>query len=235
MPDLEEPLTYWKSAFDRQKARDDKILIPERGIEPDFDDSLGRMEEIKDQLNELLSKKKGELKCRTLKFTDVGKEIYQMETPKSVKVPSSWRQMSATKDVKRWYFPQLTDLVRELQEAEELHSQLVREIASRLFKKFDVDYNTWLLAIKIVAQLDCLVSLAKSSNSLGEPCCRPQFLDEERSFVDFEELRHPCMLNTVDDFIPNDIKLGGTQAKINLLTGANAAGKSTVLRMVSFS
>jgi DNA mismatch repair protein MSH6 len=111
----------------------------------------------------------------------------------------------------------------------------VREIASRLFKKFDVDYNTWLLAIKIVAQLDCLVSLAKSSNSLGEPCCRPQFLDEERSFVDFEELRHPCMLNTVDDFIPNDIKLGGTQAKINLLTGANAAGKSTVLRMVSFS
>lgn len=234
MPDLEEPLTYWKTAFDRRRAREDKILIPERGIEPDFDDSLDRMEEIKGQLNELLSEKKGELKCRTLKFTDVGKEIYQMETPKSVKVPSSWRQMSATKDVKRWYFPHLTQLVRELQEAEELHSQLVREIASRLFKKFDVDYNTWLLAIKIIAQLDCLVSLAKASNSLGQPSCRPQFLDEERSFVDFEELRHPCMINTVDDFIPNDVKLGGDQAKINLLTGANAAGKSTVLRMVSF-
>ncbi|TWU77451.1 DNA mismatch repair protein msh6 [Metarhizium rileyi] len=231
MPDLEEPLTYWRTAFDRRKAREDKILIPARGIEPDFDDSLDRMEQIKDQLNELLAEKKGELKCRTLKFTDVGKEIYQMETPKSAKVPSSWRQMSATKDVKRWYFPQLTQLVRELQEAEELHSQLVREIASRLFRKFDVDYNTWLLAIKIVAQLDCLVSLAKASNSLGQPSCRPQFLDEERSFVDFEELRHPCMLNTVDDFIPNNIKLGGEQAKINLLTGANAAGKSTVLRM----
>ncbi|KID77648.1 DNA mismatch repair protein msh6 [Metarhizium brunneum] len=231
MPDLEEPLTYWKTAFDRRKAREDKILIPSRGIEPDFDDSLNRMEEIKDQLNDLLSEKKGELKCRTIKFTDVGKEIYQMETPKSVKVPSSWRQMSATKDVKRWYFPQLTQLVRELQEAEELHSQLVREIASRLFQKFDVDYNTWLLAIKIVAQLDCLVSLAKASNSLAQPSCRPQFVDEERSFVDFEELRHPCMINTVDDFIPNDVKLGGDQAKINLLTGANAAGKSTVLRM----
>lgn len=233
MPDLEEPLTYWKTAFDRRKAREDKTLIPTRGIEPDFDDSLDRMEEIKGQLNDLLSEKKGELKCRTLKFTDVGKEIYQIETPKSVKVPSSWRQMSATKDVKRWYFPQLTQLVRELQEAEELHSQLVREIASRLFKKFDVDYNTWLLAIKIIAQLDCLVSLAKASSSLGEPSCRPEFLDEERSFVDFQELRHPCMINTIGDFIPNDVKLGGDQAKINLLTGANAAGKSTVLRMVS--
>lgn len=231
MPDLEEPLSYWKSAFDRRKAREEKLLIPEKGIEPEFDDSLNRLDGIKGQLGDLLNEKKAQLKCRGLKYTDVGKEIYQIETPKSVKVPSSWRQMSATKDVKRWYFPELTQLVRELQEAEELHSQLVREIASRLFKKFDVDYNTWLLAIKIIAQLDCLVSLAKASASMGQPACRPQFFDEERSFVDFDELRHPCMSNTVDDFIPNDIKLGGDLAKINLLTGANAAGKSTVLRM----
>ncbi|KAG6162947.1 hypothetical protein E4U27_003518 [Claviceps purpurea] len=237
MPDLTEPLSYWKSAFDRRRAREKKILIPERGIEPDFDDSLSRIDEIKGQLKELLSEKMAELKCRSLKFTDVGKEIYQMETPKSTKVPSNWRQMSATKDVKRWYFPELTQLVRELQEAEELHSQLVREIASRLFRKFDVDYATWLLAIKIIAQLDCLVSLAKASTMMGQPACRPQFFDdgdgqeERRSFVDFEELRHPCMTSTVDDFIPNDVRLGGDRAKINLLTGANAAGKSTVLRM----
>ncbi|KAG6066119.1 hypothetical protein E4U32_006492 [Claviceps aff. humidiphila group G2b] len=237
MPDLTEPLSYWKGAFDRRRAREKKILIPERGIEPDFDDSLSRIDEIKGQLKELLSEKMAELKCRSLKFTDVGKEIYQMETPKSTKVPSNWRQMSATKDVKRWYFPELTQLVRELQEAEELHSQLVREIASRLFRKFDADYATWLLAIKIIAQLDCLVSLAKASTMMGQPACRPQFFDdgdgqeERRSFVDFEELRHPCMTSTVDDFIPNDVRLGGDRAKINLLTGANAAGKSTVLRM----
>ncbi|POR38266.1 DNA mismatch repair protein msh6 [Tolypocladium paradoxum] len=231
MPDLEEPLSYWRTAFDRRKAREEKLLIPERGIDEDFDESLDRMDEIKGQLDELLSSKKSELKCRTLKYTDVGKEIYQMEAPKGVKVPTSWRQMSATQAVKRWYFPQLTQLIRELQEAEETHSQLVRGVASRFFKKFDVDYDAWLRAIKIVAQLDCLVSLAKASSSLGQPSCRPQFVDEERSLVDFEELRHPCMLNTVDDFIPNDIKLGGDQGKINLLTGANAAGKSTVLRM----
>ncbi|KAF7556476.1 hypothetical protein G7046_g6300 [Stylonectria norvegica] len=231
MPNLEEPLSYWSTAFDRRKAKEQKILIPERGIEEDFDESHDGIEEIKKQLTDLLAKKKAELKCKTLKFTDIGKEVYQMETPKNVKVPSGWRQMSATKDLKRWYFPELSDLVRELQEAEETHSQLVREVASRFFKKFDVDYETWLQAIKIIAQLDCLVSLAKASASIGQPSCRPQFVDEERSRVEFEELRHPCMINTVDDFIPNDIKLGGDQANINLLTGANAAGKSTVLRM----
>ncbi|KAF5260344.1 hypothetical protein FOXYS1_9006 [Fusarium oxysporum] len=231
MPNLDEPLSYWRSAFDRSKARDEKLLIPERGIEEDFDQSSDRIEEIKQQLDDLLAEKKKEFKCKLLKFTDVGKEIYQLEAPKSVKVPSTFRQMSATKDVKRWYFPELSQLVRELQEAEETHSQLVREVASRFFQKFDVDYETWLQAIKIISQLDCLVSLAKASASLGQPSCRPEFVDEERSTVDFQELRHPCMMNTVDDFIPNDIKLGGDQAKINLLTGANAAGKSTVLRM----
>ncbi|KAI8659214.1 DNA mismatch repair protein [Fusarium sp. Ph1] len=231
MPNLEEPLSFWRTAFDRRKARDDKLLIPERGIEEDFDESADRIEEIKQQLDELLAEKKKEFKCKLLNYRDVGKEIYQLEAPKSVKVPSNWRQMSATKDVKRYYFPQLSQLVRELQEAEETHSQLVRDVASRFFKKFDVDYETWLQAIKIISQLDCLVSLAKASASLGHPSCRPQLVDQERSTVDFQELRHPCMMNTVDDFIPNDIKLGGEQANINLLTGANAAGKSTILRM----
>ncbi|KAL7897129.1 muts domain V domain-containing protein [Trichoderma sp. SZMC 28014] len=231
MPSLEEPLAYWSTAFNRQRVKEEKLMIPESGIDEDFDASVARIQEIKDQLNDLLIEKKGELKCKTLKYTDVGKEIYQIEAPKAVKIPSSWRQMSATKDVKRWYFPQLTALVRELQEAEETHSQLIREIASRFCRKFDADYETWLKSIQIVAQLDCLVSLAKASASLGEPSCRPQFVEEERSVMEFEELRHPCMINTVDDFIPNDIKLGGDQAKINLLTGANAAGKSTVLRM----
>jgi DNA mismatch repair protein MSH6 len=233
MPDLKDPLGYWETAFDRKKARDDKILIPERGIEEDFDSSHDELERIKEELHSLLDRQKTALKCKTVKFTDVGKEVYQIEVPKSVKVPASWRQMSATAAVKRYYFRELEDLVRELQETQETHSQIVKEVASRFFKRFDIDYEVWLQAIRIIAQLDCLISLAKSSSALGVTACRPVFVDEERSVVEFKELRHPCMTNTVDDFIPNDIKLGGDEAKINLLTGANAAGKSTILRMVS--
>lgn len=233
MPDLTEPLTFWKNAFNRAKARSDRVFIPERGIEEDFDNSIDNMDRIKKELHQLLAKQMGVLKCKTLKFADVGKEIYQVEVPKDVKVPKDWRQMSATSSVKRYYFKQLDELVRELQEAEETHSQVVKDVALNFFRRFDIDNETWLQAIRVVAQLDCLISLAKSSTAIGQPSCRPTFLDGERSVVEFEELRHPCMLNSVDDFIPNDIKLGGDGAKINLLTGANAAGKSTVLRMVS--
>ena len=67
--------------------------------------------------------------------------------------------------------------------------------------------------------------------SLGQPSCRPEFVDSDRSVLDLRDLRHPCLLSNVDDFIPNDITLGGSTENITLLTGANAAGKSTVLRM----
>src|SRR3569833_3068508 len=33
MPDLKEPLAYWKGAFDWRQAREEKLLIPERGLE----------------------------------------------------------------------------------------------------------------------------------------------------------------------------------------------------------
>ncbi|KAL1907153.1 DNA mismatch repair protein msh6 [Sporothrix stenoceras] len=231
MPDLNEPLEYWKTAFDRKRAREEKVLIPERGIDEDFDTCCDTIERIKKDLHSLLDEQKSMLKCRQLKFADVGKEIYQVEVPKSIKVPKTWRQMSATNSVKRYYFVELDELVRELQEAEETRSQMVREVALRFCARFDADADTWLEATRIIAQLDCLISLAKASSTMGQPSCRPVFVDEERSLVEFEELRHPCMTNAVDDFIPNDVRLGGDAAKINLLTGANAAGKSTILRM----
>ena len=85
---------------------------------------------------------------------------------------------------------------------------------------------------RVVAELDCLVSLAKASADLDEPKCRPQFVESEQAFVDFEDLRHPSMCLR-SDFIPNDVQLGNTLPRTVLLTGPNMAGKSTLLRMTA--
>ncbi|KAF2192150.1 DNA mismatch repair protein Msh6 [Zopfia rhizophila CBS 207.26] len=231
MPDLAGALEKWKSAFDREKAKVDGILVPEPGVEEDFDNSQEDIDTCLAKLDQLLKKARRDLGSSAICFRDNGKEIYQLEVPSKVKVPGNWDQMSATAKVKRYYSPELRKLVRALQEVQETHGQIVREVAGRFCSRFDEDYATWLAAVKIIAQLDCLISLAKASASLGEPSCRPVFSDAKRTVIEFEELRHPCMLNTVDDFIPNDIKLGGDSANIDLLTGANAAGKSTILRM----
>lgn len=233
MPDLAGALKHWKDAFNRVKAKSEGILIPEPGVETDYDESEETVDDCLKKLEKLLKNTQRELGSSSICFRDNGKEIYQIEVPikLSSKVPKSWNQMSATKAVKRYYSPEGKKLVRALQEAQETHGQIVKEVAGRFYARFDEDYNTWLAAVKIIAQLDCLISLAKASSSLGSPSCRPTFVDDKRTVIEFEELRHPCMLSTVDDFIPNDIKLGGSKPNIDLLTGANAAGKSTILRM----
>ena len=232
MPDLKKPLGWWKNAFDRSKARDFRLLVPERGIEEEFDASQDRINEIKDELQELMKSKQSEFKSTKIVFRDIGKEVYQLEVPAKIKVPKDWKLLSSTKDVKRYYFSELQGLVRDLQEAQETHGQIVKQVAGRFFARFDEDYDIWSAAVKVIAQLDCLISLAAASAALGEPSCRPTFLKQERSVVEFEDLRHPCVLPNVTDFIPNDINLGGDASNITLLTGANAAGKSTILRMV---
>ncbi|EXJ81328.1 DNA mismatch repair protein MSH6 [Capronia epimyces CBS 606.96] len=235
MPDLQRHLKYWGDAFDRNKAKETGVLVPERGIEDDFDNSQDSIEAIQGEFSLLLRKWRKELGSSGICYRDNGKEIMQLEVPVKVKgIPKSWDQMSATKQVKRYYFPELRSLVRRLQEAQETHSQIAKEVASRFFARFDENYEIWLASIRIIAQLDCLISLAKASSSLGYPSCRPEFVDDltgGRSTLELVELRHPCLLTKVDDFIPNDVVLGGASANLSLLTGANAAGKSTVLRM----
>ena len=234
MPDINSILQQWKTAFDRTKAKENGILVPEPGVEEDFDESQERIEQVLAELESLLKKVRRDLGSNTIVYRDNGKEIYQLEVPVKVKgVPKSWDQMSATQKVKRYYSPELRTLVRQLQEAQETHGQIIKEVSGRFFARFDNDYKVWLASVRIISQLDCLISLAKASSALGEPSCRPVFVDDERSVLEFEDLRHPCMLPTVTDFIPNDIRLGGDSTNINLLTGANAAGKSTVLRMVN--
>ena len=234
MPDLQDILEEWKTKFDYDKARREDLIVPTKGKVAHFDESQDTIKKIEKQLNDILIRTRKDLKSNKIEFRNNGKEIYQLEVPISVKgVPKDWNQMSATKAVKRYYFPELKRLVRDLEEALESHGQLVRDLNRYFFAEFDEHYEIWKTAIELVARLDCLMSLAKASSSLGEPACRPIFVDEERSVLEFEELRHPCMLSNNMDFIPNDVRLGGDIANINVLTGANAAGKSTILRMAS--
>lgn len=48
-----------------------------------------------------------------------------------------------------------------------------------------------------------------------------------------ENGRHPCIPN-VDNFVPNDIKMGvENHAGVLILTGPNMGGKSTLMRQVA--
>ncbi|CAG8546606.1 8518_t:CDS:10 [Diversispora eburnea] len=231
IPNLTPTLLYFKEAFDYGKAENEGNLIPYTGIDNDYDEIQTELKAIDQKLTQHLAEANKQLRTTKVVYRDVGKEIYQLEVPNTVKVPSDWKKLSRTQKVNRYWNPTLQKLVRDLQEALEVESNVSKSLNGRFYEKFDAHYHEWLLTVKIIAELDCLLSLANSSSSLGEPCCRPQFVRQDPSILEFEELRHPCVVSgIVSDFIPNDTFLGGDQQNIILLTGPNMGGKSTLLR-----
>ncbi|SCV04295.1 LAMI_0H14972g1_1 [Lachancea mirantina] len=243
--ELSDDVAAWASAFDRKRATSENIIIPQPGVEPEFDQSLDDIKSIEDTLNELLKGYKRQFKTSNIAYKDSGKEIYTIELPMSVVklVPSEWIQMGANKSSKRYYSPEVAELARSMAEAKERHKALEDSLKGRLYQKFDAQFQkTWLPTINAISSIDCLLSLARTSEALGFPCCRPKFVDEIdeptgaklQGHLKFKQLRHPCFnlgSTASKNFIPNDVELGGEKTSLALLTGANAAGKSTVLRM----
>jgi DNA mismatch repair protein MSH6 len=119
----------------------------------------------------------------------------------------------------RWLVPSLSTTIRRVKEGRENRNQAIKNFKLRVFAEFDADRSVWLRAIRILAELDCLFSLAKSSAALDEPICRPELVEGDAAFIDFEELRHPALSSLKGDFIPNDVKLGDGVGRIALLTG----------------
>lgn len=238
-PDMQERIIFWRRAFDWEAARaaasnrdqQGSAIVPRPGAEAEYDQSQARIDALVAEFDPLLKQYKEDLRCSKVFFRDLGasKEIYQIEVPANVNVPKDWQRMSSTKAVIRYWSPEVRALVRQLQEAQEMHKAVAEGVQTRFMAKFDEDYRQWSKLVSCIAQLDCLCSLADSSLALGDEACRPEILTPgKRTTLEFDSLRHPCNAG----FIPNDVALGGDVAKMSLLTGPNMAGKSTLLRSV---
>lgn len=62
IPDLATLLKPWRNAFDRVKVKENGVLVPEPGVESDFDESQERIKEVQEKLEQLLVKYSADLK-----------------------------------------------------------------------------------------------------------------------------------------------------------------------------
>ncbi|KAF8504398.1 DNA mismatch repair protein Msh6 [Russula emetica] len=235
-PDLLPHVKDVESRFEKPE-KDNDDLLPVEGKDEAYDEIAQEICELEKGLDKSLKKLEKQVGS-SLKFwhsAQGNKDIYLVQVSSNHRdIPVDWVKSGGTKAFSRWTIPALSGTIRQLKEARERRSASIKDFKFRLFAEFDKDRSVWLRAIRVMAELDCLLSLARSSNALGEPACRPQLVEGDTAWVDFEELRHPAMaLRTKSDFIPNDVKLGGKVGRIALLTGPNMGGKSTVMRMTA--
>lgn len=176
---------------------------------------------------------------KSLKYKDIGKEIYQIEMPNHVNVPDDYMVLSKTKSVKRYWTVELRKMVNGYLEAKEILSATQDSTQAVLYKRFSNNNALWRAAVDAISAFDCLCALAHFSNAIPEPRCKPDILNnsEDAKFY-VKNLRHPIVACfNPDQFVANDICLDSGQEfeRVVILTGANMGGKSTLLRQVGLA
>eukprot|EP00127_Corallochytrium_limacisporum_P003619 Clim_evm7s151 gene=Clim_evmTU7s151 len=243
-PRYHEVLDFFRTAFDRRKAKEDGELEPAPGANTNFDQAMKDLNEIKIQFDRELSQLQSELAEHAnvnrpasigLSYRKVGNESYQVEVPdRYVKyVPRDWTLRSQSKAVKRYWPPHFADLHQEYIEAGEIFNNCQR----RLLAEFQQDLASKADSIRplmhTLSVLDCLCSLASVSLSFAEPSCMPELVERTEGmapFLEVTQLRFPLANDTGKAYVPNSITLRNDTRCVMVLTGPNMGGKSTLLR-----
>lgn len=146
-------------------------------------------------------------------------------------VPKDYIRKQTLTDVERFVTPELKQLESKVLGAEERIGQLEYQLFVEL--RQEVARRSWELleTARAVAELDVLSALAEVAAK--NHYTRPILDDGDQIFI--KEGRHPVIELVQKDkpFVPNDCLLDNRENQLLIITGPNAAGKSTFLRQVA--
>ncbi|TBU06836.1 DNA mismatch repair protein MutS, partial [Hamiltosporidium magnivora] len=184
-------------------------------------DLIEEMNLLENQLDENLQKEKLKLRCADLCYKNIGKEIFQIEVPNSVKIPENYILISSSKNFKRFYTLELKNMVINYMELEERIFQSRGSLLKRAVDSIAKYSNVFYQATSIISHIDCYFSFSKFSKIFKD--FNFPFLGSK---LDFLNMKNPIYTN----YIPNDLCL--QNERVMVLTGPNMGGKSTFLRSV---
>ncbi|XP_052086117.1 DNA mismatch repair protein Msh6-like [Mytilus californianus] len=251
-PDLKDEIVFFENAFDHNKAKKDGVIVPNKGVDPDYDKAKLDIKMTERKFDKYLDEQRDRISCRQMVFWGSGKNRYQLEIPESAlkRVPDEYDLKSSKKGWKRYWTSDIQDMLAELVEAEDRKDVAQRDCMRRIFESFDERYKIWDTTVQCVAVLDVLVAMAQYSRCGDGIMCRPEVIAIESNrepYIEIREARHPCVVRTFGggDFIPNDTIIGiadendmetdaedHSSSKVVLVTGPNMGGKSTLMRQV---
>ena len=103
------------------------------------------------------------------------------------------------------------------------------------FKTMQEIKNDFIKSMKIIGKIDAYLSIAKLykkySNNKNIKFCFPKYVKKKTPYLNISEFWHPIL--DANKVVTNSIELGQSSKASNIvLTGPNAAGKSTILKSI---
>uniref|UniRef100_A0A8R1XT22 DNA mismatch repair protein n=1 Tax=Onchocerca volvulus TaxID=6282 RepID=A0A8R1XT22_ONCVO len=239
-PDIANDLEHFKNAFNCDKAQEEGIIVPEKGVIKEYDDAIYNVKECTHELDLYLNVIRKQLHSSNINFFGSGRSRYQLEIPEKIaeNLGHEFELKSSRKGYKRMVTDELVKLVKDLDEAENQLDIIRHDIMRRVFADFGDRSIKWTMVIERMATFDVLLSLTLYSQNCGLNMCRPQFIyDSKRPVLEIKSGYHPSLAaiaasSSSFTYIPNSVLLGGNEPSTILLTGPNMGGKSTLMRQV---
>uniref|UniRef100_A0A182K008 DNA mismatch repair protein n=1 Tax=Anopheles christyi TaxID=43041 RepID=A0A182K008_9DIPT len=242
-PSMEKQIEFFENSFDHEKALKSGSIVPEKGLDAEYDAIEQEIKELNNDLEEYLAEQSKFFSC-TVKYFGNDKKRFQLEVPEGkAKKATGDYTLEGTKTgknaTKRFHTEETRNFLKQMMQLEDRRKSVLKDLARRIFERFSRDYDMWKGCVDLVATLDVLTSLAEYARSEGLMCV-PELLDKHESaaggkaFIEIEEGIHPCLTGeAAENFIPNGTAIGGDgKANLVLLTGPNMGGKSTLMRQV---
>ena len=147
------------------------------------------------------------------------------------KVPPHYIRKQTLKNAERYITPELKEHEEKVLSAEDRSREVEAELFLELRDLVAAAGRRLQRTADVLAQLDVLAGLADLARH--RQYSRPELIEEP--ILEIRDGRHPVLdaILPQGEFVPNDVKVGGTSGCIRLITGPNMAGKSTYIRQVA--
>lgn len=221
-----------------EEAIKDGKIIPKKGVIEEFDEIESKIDEIKREMDEYLDEQSKFFGCKVSYANSFKKKyLLSVSMSRSHKATTDYQLEGAKKGdkgSKQFSTERTKVLAADMARLENEKIKVILDINRRIFEKFSENYEEFSQVVHCLAILDVLCSLGEYASTYSQDICIPKVLPfQDQPFINIENGRHPCIQN-IDNFVPNDTKLGvQDQANFLILTGPNMGGKSTLMRQVA--
>lgn len=203
------------------------------GFDGELDRYTGLASNAREVILSMETRERTRTKITSLKIKFNGVFGYFIEVTKANLhlVPSDYRRKQTIAGGERFITDELTSLETEILEAEERARELERARYEQLRGKVADAVGRLSKLANQLADLDAIAALAEVAHR--HDYTRP--IVDDSGLIDLRDARHPVVETMLEPgaFVPNDIKLEQSGARLLLVTGPNMAGKSTLMRQVA--
>jgi DNA mismatch repair protein MutS len=222
----------------RALTDDPPVTVREGGIIRDgYHEELDELRRISANGKELIlqleeqERRRTGIKSLKIGYNQVFGYYIEVTKPNLHLVPSDYIRKQTMANAERFITPQLKELEAKVLGAQERICQIEYQLFCELREEVAKRSYELLSTAQAVATLDVLLCFAELADRYGY--IRPIVNDSDR--IRIKSGRHPVIERMQRDkpFVPNDCELDSTSNQLLIITGPNAAGKSTYLRQVA--